>query len=131
MSELEKSKENIFFGSDKIYRDILEKLQATFKKYNYIPEIAACDLAYQHIKPRGNCKEERANYLLEVLMCLLQTVPGSPFVEELFSNYLKDYIYYTNPGHLYHLAEYYLTDDFILKYKSEWLQDQKSKIRYI
>ncbi|RDC64017.1 hypothetical protein [Adhaeribacter pallidiroseus] len=131
MSELEKSKDNKFSGSDKIYRDILEKLRATFKKYNYIPEIAACEQAGLQIRPRGNSQEERTEYLLEIVMGLLQAVPNSPFIEELFNNFLKDYIHFVNPEHVYHLAEYYLTDDFILKHKSEWLQDQKPKIRYI
>ncbi|WP_262891490.1 hypothetical protein [Adhaeribacter radiodurans] len=44
---------------------------------------------------------------------------------------MKDYIYFVNPDHVYHLAEYYLTDDFILKHKSEWHQDRTPKIRYI
>ncbi|QNF33903.1 hypothetical protein HUW51_14660 [Adhaeribacter swui] len=131
MSELEKSKANKLSGSDKVYRDIVEKLQATFKKYDYIPEIAACNQNCQLVIGQGNSKDEQTEYLLQIVMCLLQTVPNSPFVEELFNNFLKDYIHFVNPEHIYHLAEYYLTDDFILKHKSEWLQDQTPKIRYI
>ena len=131
MSELGKSKENKLLGSDKVYRDIREKLAATFKKYNYLREIAACDQACQQIGPKGNAQDEQTEYLLQLVMCMLQTVPDSPFVEELFNNFLKDYLYFVNPDHVYHLAEFYLTDDFILKHKSEWLQDQKPKIRYI
>ena len=131
MSELEKSKGKKLSGSDTFYLGIVEKLKATFNKYNYIAEVSACGTACQAINPEANNKDEQINYLLSVVMCLLQNVPNSPFLEEMFNNFLKDYIHFVNPGHVYHLADYYLNDDFILKHKHEWLQDQTPKIRYI
>lgn len=131
MDELERSQEIKLSGPDKFYQGIVEKLQATFRKYAYIPEVSDCSDACQAISPKANTKDEKVEYLLAVVMCLLQNVPKSPFLEELFNNFLKDYIHFVNPGHVYHLAEYYLTDDFILKHKNEWLQDQTPKIRYI
>ncbi len=117
--------------SDKVYQDIREKLQATFKKYSYIPEVSNCDSACKVLNAEATTKDEQTQFLLNVVMCMLQSVPNSPFMEELFNNFLKDYIHFVNPEHIYHLADYYLTDDFILKHKNEWLQDQKPKIRYI
>lgn len=131
MSELEKSKGIKLSGSDRFYQGIVEKLQGTFSKYAYIPEVAACGAACQQVKTQANTNDEQVEYLLAILMCLLHNVPKSPFLEEMFNNFLKDYIHFVNPGHVYHLAEYYLTDDFILKHKNEWLQNQTPKIRYI
>ncbi len=131
MSELEKSNELKLPGSDKFYRGVCEKMQATFRKYHYIPEIVACGNSCQEIKVNATSKDEQIEYLLSLVMCMLQTVPNSPFMEELFNNFLKDYIHFVNPDHVYHLAEFYLNDDFILKHKSEWLQKQQPKIRYI
>ncbi|QMU27303.1 hypothetical protein [Adhaeribacter radiodurans] len=74
-------------ASDKVYQDIREKLQATFRKYSYIPEVSDCDKACQEIKEEGNSKDEQTQYLLDTVMCLLQSVPNSPFVEELFNNF--------------------------------------------
>ncbi|WP_146153581.1 hypothetical protein [Adhaeribacter arboris] len=131
MSELEKSKMLKISASDKVYQDIREKLRATFTKYSYIPEVALCDKSCQELKSEAITKDGQVQYLLEVVLCMLQSVPNSPFMEELFNNFLKDYIHFVNPEHIYHLADYYLTDDFILKHKSEWHQDQSPKIRYI
>lgn len=120
------------FIADKFYTGVVEKLQHTFHKYEYIPEVGTCGNSCSAIPADAVSKDGQIEYLLAVAMCILQNVPASPFLEELFNNYLKDYIHFVNSGHAYHLAEYYLNDDFILKHKNEWSQAQPAaKIRYI
>ncbi len=119
------------FTSDNFFNEIVIKLQRTFQKYGYIPEVEACGVSCAAFATVPTSKDVQIDYLLSVAMCMLQNVPASPFLEELFNNFLKDYIHFVNPGHVYHLAEYYLNDDFILKQQNQWAQTQPSKIRYI
>lgn len=131
MNKLEKAREPVIYASDKFYAGVVEKLQLTFRKHAAIPEVAACAPACLAIKAAATTKDEQVGYLLAVTGCLLQHVLTSPFVEELFNNYLKDYLHFVNPSHGYHLAEFYLTDDFILKHRNKWSKSPPTKIRYI
>ena len=106
------------------YYQIIQKLNTTLVAYNHIPEVSQCGESFESLEVALYSKDAQVNHLLSITMCLLKHVPNSPFLDEIFTNFLKDYIHLVNPEMPKHIGELYLTDEFVKK------QSQEIKIKF-
>ncbi|WP_034256520.1 hypothetical protein [Adhaeribacter aquaticus] len=123
MSTLKDNKE---MESENFYYTIIHKLNATLAAYHHIGEIDKCGDSFDSLDIALHSKDIQINHLLSITMCLLKQVPNSLYVDELFTNFLKDYVHLVNPEMPMHMGELYLSEEFIRKHN----QDEKLSKNY-
>jgi hypothetical protein len=112
-----KMKGNTYWGetTDVLYRSIIQKLNATVAHYKEVEGISQCGESFEVLDQAIFSKDSQVNHLLAITNCLLKYVPYSPYLDELFTNFLKDYIHLANPEMPRHEGEFYLDDAFMQK----------------
>lgn len=118
-------------ASEHFYRQMLDKVNNTINRYKQVAEVAQCGEIFEALELAAFSKDAQVNHLLSIANCLLKYVPDSPALEEVFTNFLKDYIHLVNPAMPPYIGDYYLTDEFIRAYEQQKLNRPGAQYRYI
>ena len=74
-----------------------------------LPEVVHCRESFEVLEQAAFSRDTQINYLLAITVCLLKHVPDSPLVEQIFTNFLKDYLYLVDPSRHYFTGDLYLS----------------------
>jgi hypothetical protein len=83
--------------ADRFYYTIIEKLNNTIETYHSLPDMACCREHFEVLEQAAHSRDAQINHLLSITNCLLQYLPNSPAMEQVFTNFMKDYIHLVNP----------------------------------
>jgi hypothetical protein len=84
-------------ATDQFYQQIILKLNTSIAAYKHLPDIARCGERFEVLEQAAYSRDAQINHLLSITNCLLKYLPNSPALEQLFTNFLKDYIHLVNP----------------------------------
>jgi hypothetical protein len=104
--------EGRFVETDRFYKEIIQKLNTTIATFKHLTDIARCGERFEVLEQAAYSRDAQINHLLSITNCLLKYLPNSPALEQVFTNFLKDYIHLVNPempgfvGDLYLEAPY-------------------------
>ncbi|KAA5541256.1 hypothetical protein [Adhaeribacter rhizoryzae] len=96
----------------RFYHHIISKLNATLQEYNKVAVIAQFQGKFDVPEQVTFTLDGQINHLLSITVSLVNKVPESPYLEELFSNFLKDYMHLVNPELPFHAGVLYLNDHY-------------------
>ena len=82
---------------DRLYREIIHKLNTTIALNRHLPDISRCGEKFEALEQAAHSRDAQINHLLSITNCLLKYLPNSPALEQVFTNFLKDYIHLVNP----------------------------------
>lgn len=82
---------------DRLYREIIHKLNTTIALNRHLPDISRCGEKFEALEQAAYSRDAQINHLLSITNCLLKYLPNSPALEQVFTNFLKDYIHLVNP----------------------------------
>ena len=92
------------------YQKVLDKLNTTLEVYQeHLPEIYYCREYFEALEQAAFSHDTQINHLLSITVCLLKYVPNSPLIEQIFTNFLKDYLYLVDPSRHYFTGDLYLS----------------------
>lgn len=100
---------------DRFYMKIIEKLNATLATYKSLPDISRCGETFEVLEQAAHSRDAQINHLLSITNCLLKYMPNSPALEQVFTNFLKDYIHLVNPEMPAFKGALYLEEGFSRK----------------
>jgi hypothetical protein len=83
--------------TDRFYEEIILKLNTTIATYRHLPDISRCGERFEALEQAAHSRDAQINHLLSITNCLLKYLPNSPGLEQIFTNFLKDYIHLVNP----------------------------------
>jgi len=118
-------------ADDRFYRVILNKLNNTIATYQQVAEVSQLEQFFEPLDLAVYSRDAQINHLLSITNFLLKYVPYSPFLEEIFSNFLKDYIHLANPDMPPYIGELYLDERFVLSQSLQRLTEKSSKLGYL
>ena len=98
----------------RFYNHIISKLNATLQEYSNLAGIAQFQGAFDVPEQVTYTFDGQINHLLSITVSLVNKVPESLYLEELFTNFLKDYMHLVNSELPFHAGELYLTNRFNL-----------------
>ena len=84
-------------AADRFYEKIILKLNMTLAAYKSLPDISRCGETFEVLEQAIHSRDAQINHLLSITHCLLKYMPDSPALEQVFTNFLKDYIHLVNP----------------------------------
>ena len=113
------------------YQKIIEKLNATITLYNALPEMKRCREAYELLELAIYSRDAQINHLLHISMRLLKYVPHSPLMEEVFTNFMQDYLHLVNPNMPPFIGEYYLTSEIALTVPYRLASNRHPELRIV
>ncbi|MGV3639211.1 MAG: hypothetical protein ACO1NZ_01755 [Adhaeribacter sp.] len=93
---------------DRLYREIIRKLNTTIARNKHLPDISRCGEKFEVLEQAAHSRDAQINHLLSITNCLLKYLPNSPALEQVFTNFLKDYIHLVNPEMPPYEGELYL-----------------------
>jgi hypothetical protein len=99
----------------RFYHHIITKLNATLQEYNNLSVIAKFQGAFEVPEQVTYTQDGQINHLLAITVRLVNEVPKSPPLEELFDNFLKDYMHLVNPDLPFHAGDLYISNPYTLK----------------
>ncbi|MDB5262182.1 MAG: hypothetical protein JWQ14_1463 [Adhaeribacter sp.] len=97
----------------RFYHHIIAKLNATIQEYHNLAAVAQFYGAFELPEQITVCCDGQINHLLAITVRLVNKVPGSPHLEELFTNFMKDYLHLVNPELPFHAGDLYINRKFI------------------
>jgi len=118
-------------ADDRFYSVILNKLNNTIATYQQVAEISQLGQFFEPLELAAYSRDAQINHLLSITNSLLKYVPYSPFLEEIFTNFLKDYIHLANPEMPPYIGELYLDEKFVLNQSLKRQTQKSSKLGYI
>ena len=95
------------------YHHIINKLNATIREYNHIASVNQYENAFEISDLITITPDGQINHLLAITVSLVNHVPESSYLEELFNNFMKDYLHLVNPELPCHVGDLYLSPDFV------------------
>jgi len=115
-------------GGDRFYRAIIDKLNNTISTYQQVAEVSQLGQFFEPLDLAAYSRDAQINHLLSITNFLLKYVPYSPFLEEIFTNFLRDYIHLANPDMPPYLGELYLDERFVLSQSLQRLTKKSPKL---
>ncbi len=97
------------------YYHIINKLNDTIREYHHNAFIYQFKDAFEISDLITITPDGQINHLLAITVSLVNRVPESPYLEELFNNFLKDYMHLVNPELPFHAGDLYISPDFVPK----------------
>jgi hypothetical protein len=103
--------------TSRFYEEIILKLNTTIARYNHLADISRCGETFEALEQAAWSRDAQINHLLSITNCLLKYLPNSPAMEQIFTNFLKDYIHLVNPemppyeGNLYLEERFFRSQD--------------------
>lgn len=94
----------------RFYHHIISKLNATLQEYSNLTVIAQFQGRFDVPEQVTYTLDGQINHLLSITVSLVNKAPESPYLEEMFSNFLKDYMHLVNPELPFHAGELYLNN---------------------
>ncbi|MGV3505439.1 MAG: hypothetical protein ACO1O1_17155 [Adhaeribacter sp.] len=102
-------------AEDRLYREIIQKLNTTIAQNKHLPDISRCGEKFEALEQAAHSRDAQINHLLSITNCLLKYLPNSPALEQVFTNFLKDYIHLVNPEMPPFVGSLYLPRDYSLQ----------------
>ena len=99
-------------AADRFYEGIIRKLNMTLATYKSLPDISRCGETFEVLEQAVHSRDAQINHLLSITHCLLKYMPNSPALEQVFTNFLKDYIHLVNPDMPAYEGALYLEESF-------------------
>ncbi|WP_146894972.1 hypothetical protein [Adhaeribacter aerolatus] len=93
----------------RFYHHIISKLNATVQEYSNLAVIAQFQGRFDVPEQVTFTLDGQINHLLSITVSLVNKAPESVYLEELFTNFLKDYMHLVNPELPFHAGDLYLT----------------------
>lgn len=109
---MEMKEETQVVATSRFYEKIITKLNATLATYRSLPDISRCRESFEVLEQAASSRDAQINHLLSITNCLLKYIPESPALEQVFTNFLKDYIHLVNPEMPAYIGELYLEENF-------------------
>jgi len=94
------------------YHHIITKLSATITEFNHIAIVNKFKDLFDIPEQVTATPDGQINHLLAITMSLVKHVPDSPYLEEIFNNFLQDYMHYVNPNLPAFVGDLYLSQDY-------------------
>jgi len=118
-------------ADDRFYRVIINKLNDTIATYQQVAEVSQLGQFFDPLELAAYSRDAQINHLLSITNFLLKYVPYSPYLEEIFTNFLKDYIHLANPDMPPYVGELYLDEGFVLSQSLQRLTEKSLKLGYL
>ena len=99
----------------RFYHHIISKLNFTLQEYSDLAVIAQFRGAFDVPEQVTYTLDGQINHLLAITVRLVNQVPQSACLEELFTNFMKDYMHLVNPDLPFHAGDLYIKERCILK----------------
>ena len=96
------------------YHQVIAKLNKTIAVYQeHLPEVYHCRESFEALEQAAYSRDTQINHLLSITICLLKYVPNSPLIEQVFTNFLKDYLYLVDPSRYHFTGDLYLSSRLV------------------
>ena len=118
-------------ADDRFYKTIINKLNNTIATYQQVAEVSQLGHLFEPLELAAFSRDAQINHLLSITNFLLKYVPYSPFLEEIFTNFLKDYIHLANPDMPPFIGELYLDEKFVMSQSLQRITKRGPKLGYI
>ena len=99
----------------RFYHHIISKLNATLQEYNDLAVVAQFQGSFDVPEQVTFTLDGQINHLLAITVRLVNQVPQSACLEELFTNFMKDYMHLVNPDLPYYAGDLYISERCTLK----------------
>jgi len=117
-------------NEDRFYHTIINKLNNTIATYQQVAEVSQIGKFFEPLELASYSRDAQINHLLSITNYLLKYVSHCPYLEEIFVNYLKDYIHLANPEMPPFVGELYLDEKFIMRQSLHRLTQKSEALRY-
>ena len=117
-------------NEDRFYHTIITKLNNTIATYQQVAEVSQIGKFFEPLELASYSRDAQINHLLSITNYLLKYVSHCPYLEEIFVNYLKDYIHLANPEMPPFVGELYLDEKFMMRQSLDQLTQKSEAMGY-
>jgi hypothetical protein len=123
--------EDLRLGANtRFYHHIIFKLNATLQEYNDLAVVAQFQGTFEVPEQITYTLDGQINHLLAITVRLVNQVPKSSCLEELFTNFMQDYMHLVNPELPVHDGSLYISERCTLKVSHRAPVAQPNELHY-